>query len=303
MVVAHRGASARAPENTLEAAALGFEVGADAWELDVQLSRDGVPLVIHDSSLLRTTDAADRFRGDRRGADGFLVCDFDAREVRSLDAGSWFVEVGGGPRSAEHFGTLATLAPDRVAHFRSGRVCVPTLEEALNLTAELDWLVNIELKSFPESPPGLVEAVLAVIERTGTWDRILVSSFDHRELDRFAQGLAGEAIGPTHPPLGILLWTPLLRPWSYLKDVVGGHTIHVSAESLGSELVAYRRSPSPATLRGEEIAACKARGIPLLVYTVNDVRSDGLARHLAELGVAGLFTDHPGALRALLDTA
>ena len=158
MIVAHRGDSFHAPENTLEAARLAWQAGADAWELDVQLTRDGVPIVLHDDSLVRTTDVATRFKDDPRAASGFRVSDFDFAEVRSLDAGSWFVAPDGGlaPRSA--FGTLAQLEPASVAHYGSGKVTIPTLAEALRLTAELDWLVNVEIKSFPESPPGLVGA-------------------------------------------------------------------------------------------------------------------------------------------------
>src|SRR4051794_37261026 len=71
LIIAHRGDSSHAPENTLEAALLGRDSGADAWELDVQLTRDGVPVVVHDETLLRTTDVARRFAGDPRGDDGF----------------------------------------------------------------------------------------------------------------------------------------------------------------------------------------------------------------------------------------
>ena len=63
VIVAHRGDSFHAPENTLEAGQLAWEAGADAWELDVQLTRDGVPIVLHDESLLRTTNVADAVRG------------------------------------------------------------------------------------------------------------------------------------------------------------------------------------------------------------------------------------------------
>ncbi len=75
---AHRGASANAPENTLAAFAAALEAGADGIELDIQLTRDGVPVVLHDDSLDRTTD----LRGAlRRQA---------LREVCGADAGSWF---------------------------------------------------------------------------------------------------------------------------------------------------------------------------------------------------------------------
>ena len=96
VIVAHRGDSFHAPENTLEAARLAWEAGADAWELDVQLTRDGVPIVLHDESLLRTTDVATRFKDDPRGQAGFRVSDFDFSEIRALDAGSWFVAADGG---------------------------------------------------------------------------------------------------------------------------------------------------------------------------------------------------------------
>src|SRR6516165_9960808 len=127
VVVAHRGDSFHAPENTLEAARLAWEAGAEAWELDVQLTRDGVPVVLHDESLLRTTDVATRFAGDPRGRGGFRVSDFDLEEVRTLDAGSWFVDDRGGTRSARDLGTLDRLAPEHVAYYRSGQIFIPTL--------------------------------------------------------------------------------------------------------------------------------------------------------------------------------
>lgn len=75
---AHRGASGAAPENTLAAFKLAEQSGADGIELDVHLSRDGVPVVMHDETVNRTTDG--------RGA----VADFTLRELRRLDAGRWF---------------------------------------------------------------------------------------------------------------------------------------------------------------------------------------------------------------------
>src|SRR5438309_3722032 len=138
VIIAHRGDSFSAPENTLEASRLGWEAGADAWEFDVQMIRDGVPVILHDESLLRTTDVAARFAGDPRGRNGFRVSDFDLDEVRTLDAGSWFVDPGG-PRPAREFESFGRLDPAHIAHYRSGQVFIPTLEEALVLTNEQDW--------------------------------------------------------------------------------------------------------------------------------------------------------------------
>jgi len=78
LVVAHRGAAGEAPENTLAAFRLAGEFGAGAVELDVQLSRDGTPVVIHDADVSRTTDGAGPVRR------------FTVAELRRLDAGSWF---------------------------------------------------------------------------------------------------------------------------------------------------------------------------------------------------------------------
>jgi glycerophosphoryl diester phosphodiesterase len=290
IIVAHRGDCFGAPENTLEAARLAWKAGADAWEFDVQLTRDGVPILLHDESLLRTTDVASRFHGDPRARDGFLVSDFDFSEVRALDAGSWYVAPNGGARSARAFGTLDRLTTESVALYRSGQVRIPTLGEALSLTKELDWLVNVEIKSFPESPPGLVEQVLEVIAQTGTAPRVLVSSFDHTDV------AAADRPGREHA-LGILAMTPLYRTADYATGLVGADTIHVSAEVLGSESVAYSREHGALSLRLNLINEVKEHGVPILVYTVNAHGDGSLANHLDEIGVDGLFTDDPGGLK------
>jgi glycerophosphoryl diester phosphodiesterase len=288
VLVAHRGDSFHAPENTLEAARLAWEAGAPAWELDVQLTRDGVPVVIHDESLLRTTDVAARFAGDPRGRDGFRIADFDFEEVRSLDAGSWFVDGNGGPRSARDFNTLDQLDDAHIERYRSGQVIIPTLAEALAFTKEQDWLVNVEIKSFPEQPPGLVERVLDVIAATDTAERVLISSFDHNDI-----------VAARHPDrrysLGILAATPLYRIDGY-ATLVGADTVHLSSEVLGADAVSYRRQCSARALRHDIVADLKQSGIPVLVYTVNHQAGGNLVRHLAEIGVDGVFTDDPSGL-------
>jgi glycerophosphoryl diester phosphodiesterase len=290
LIIAHRGDSFHAPENTLEAARLGWEAGADAWEFDVQMTRDGVPVILHDESLLRTTDVATRFAGDPRGRHGFRISDFDLEEIRALDAGSWFVD-DGGPRSARDFGTVDQLGPAEIDHYRSGSVLIPTLEEALIFTREQGWLANVELKSFPDRPPGLVERALEIIEATSTADRVLISSFDHDDVVAARQPGRGHA-------LGILLATPIHRLPDYAADMVGADTVHVSTEVLGAESVAYRRRAEARSLRRDIVAALEGRDIPVLVYTVNHQAGGDLGRHLAEIGVAGMFTDDPRGLKA-----
>jgi len=294
-IIAHRGDSFHAPENTLEAARLAWKAGAQAWELDVRLTRDGDPIVIHDDSLIRTTDVAARFAGDPRGRDGFRVSDFDHDEIRSLDAGSWFVSSTGGPRSARAFGTLDDLDPSWIDHYRSGSVIIPTLAEALTLTAELDWLVNIELKSFPEQASGLLDSVLDLIKETNTADRVLISSFDHRDVEHC------DYVGREYA-LGILVETPLYCVHEYVSRLVHADTVNMSAAYLGSQSIVYRRHPASLLLARRVVKDLKVQGISTLVYTVNDHRPGGLAQHLAEIGVNGLFTDDPSGLRHHFET-
>lgn len=288
LVIAHRGDSYHAPESTLEAGRLGWEAGADAWELDVQLTRDGVPIVFHDEVLTRTTNAAARFAGDPRAVQGYRVGEFDWSEIAELDAGAWF---------AARPENLANVTASHRDLYQSGSVRVPTLRQALALTSALDWLVNIELKSFPDRPGGLVEAVLRVVGETDSAHRVLLSSFDHRELAR-AEGLLSSRPDPVRSiPRGVLVSSPLHRPHDYVRQIVGAETFHISAAALGSESTAYLRRPAAGSLWQDELAELKAAGIPVLVYTVNDHR---LGTHLAELGVDAVFTDDPTGMKARL---
>ncbi len=146
LVLAHRGASAYAPENTLAAFRLAFEMGADGIELDVTLTRDRVPVVLHDDRVDRTTNG--------KGA----IKHMTLAEVQRLDAGAWFNE-----------------------KFRGEKV--PTLDQVL---AEFGTrgLINIELKSiFPRSD-GIERAAAQVIERVRTAERVLISSFNPLALYR-----------------------------------------------------------------------------------------------------------------------
>jgi len=145
---AHRGAAGLAPENTLAAFRIAIELGADATELDLQTTKDGVVVVMHDDTVDRTTDGRGRI-GDLRLA-----------EIKQLDAGAKFSPA-----------------------FRGERV--PTLRELIDLvksTGKAGFRLNLEMK-FAEGregqPPDLEERVLAVLRETGFIDRVIVQSFHH----------------------------------------------------------------------------------------------------------------------------
>lgn len=290
LVIAHRGDSYHAPENTLEAAIRAWRAGADAWELDVQLTRDGVPVVVHDGSLLRTTNAARCFPADPRAAGEFRVGHLDFEEIRVLDAGGWFLADRPASRTAAEFGTRSLLDPEDVRLFGSGAVRVPSLREALELTARLDWLVNVELKTFWDPSPALLDAVLVEIRRLALVDRVLLSSFDHRTLARARDAEPGIATG-------VLTESPLQIPERYVAEFVQGDCYHPSASVLGAAGSGSCDWPASQRLDRATLRALHDQGLSVLVYTVNDVRPGGIADQLARAGVDGLFTDDPAGMR------
>lgn len=283
-IFAHRGDSAHAPENTLEAAERGWIAGADAWEFDVQLTRDGTPIVLHDDSLLRTTDVATRFAGDPRAKRGFLAADFDLAEIRTLDAGSWFVLPNGSSRSAAWFGTLESLPQSERMQFASGDVRIPTLEEALAWTKSKRWRANVELKSFPLADGRRIDRIVGAARESGLNEALVLSSFDHDDLVAIRRRWSDIA-------LGALAVTPFAMPEEYLKRL-GATSYHVSREIAGLESLAYLNNTSPDSLRQNFVSDLHACAMAVHVYTVNDLQE---AADLEKWGVDGIFTDDPAS--------
>ncbi|MCX8050354.1 MAG: glycerophosphodiester phosphodiesterase family protein [Chlorobi bacterium] len=146
-VVAHRGASAVAPENTLAAIESAIEAGAPMVEVDVQLTSDKHVVLFHDRTLRRTT--GERGRTHR----------ITYRELSQLDAGEWFSTTYRGER-------------------------VPLLEDALRLLARHDRYASIEIK--PPAPQEdfavRLERIAEVVERCGMIEQVLFTSFHHDSL-------------------------------------------------------------------------------------------------------------------------
>ncbi|MFE9625956.1 glycerophosphodiester phosphodiesterase [Streptomyces sp. NPDC006527] len=152
-VIAHRGASAQAPENTLAAVDAAARLGVRWVENDVQRTRDGELVVIHDDSLRRTTDVEEVFPGRAP----WQVKDFTAAEIARLDAGSWF-----GPAHAG--------------------VRVPTLKEYLRRVELHHQKLLLEIKN-PQLYPGIERDTLKALSNEGWLDRrhvtgrLIVQSF------------------------------------------------------------------------------------------------------------------------------
>ena len=165
LVIGHRGAARWAPENTLPSFNLGLQSRADMIELDYHHSSDGVPMVIHDPTLYRTTDAAARW-GKRRVAVKETLC----ADLQTLDAGEWF-------------------SPQ----FRDARIA--TLNEALAA-------IQVSAATLIERKSGDAASCLKVL-RQGQWvNEVIVQAFDWdflRDLHRLEPTQVLGALGP--PPL------------------------------------------------------------------------------------------------------
>jgi glycerophosphoryl diester phosphodiesterase len=161
LIVAHRGASAYAPENTVAAFELAARQRADLFELDVQETKDHELVLMHDTTLTRTTSAEQVFPD----LAPWRVHDLTLAQVRKLDAGS------GEP--------------------------VPTLEEALNATAGSGLGLLLEIKE-PRLYPGIESRVATELRRVPSWlapGRLVVESFDWDSMRTFHRLLPGVPIG------------------------------------------------------------------------------------------------------------
>jgi glycerophosphoryl diester phosphodiesterase len=142
-IVAHRGASGHAPENTMAAFRRAVEMGAHFIETDLHLTRDARVVAIHDPTLDRTTNGHG------------LVDSMSLRGVRELDAGAWFSSPSGESFSGER---------------------IPTLNEILQFAREMDVIFYLEIKS--DATWGVEHAVVASLRDIGEAARVVILSFD-----------------------------------------------------------------------------------------------------------------------------
>ena len=148
-IFAHRGASAYAPENTLEAFRLAMEQGADGIELDVQMTKDGELVVIHDETIDRVSNG--------NGA----VRDYTLEELKQFSVSNHFEQY-----------------PD---------VKIPTLREVLELVKPGTMEINIELKTGIYWYPQIEQKVLELVKEEGMEERIIYSSFNHYSVQKIRE--------------------------------------------------------------------------------------------------------------------
>ena len=158
LIIAHRGASAIAPENTLAAFRRAIEDGADGIEFDVRLAKDGVPVVIHDAKLSRVG----RCEGN--------VIDFSSAQLQTLDVGSWFNEKN--PKKYD-----AAFANEIVSTFR----------QTLEFLSGYKGLIYVELKCKKNEIETLVKHICEEIKKIDLLENIIVKSFKLEVIPRIRQ--------------------------------------------------------------------------------------------------------------------
>jgi glycerophosphoryl diester phosphodiesterase len=270
-LIAHRGASAYAPENTVPAFELAAEQGATYVEFDLRLTGDGQVVCLHDETLERTTDVErvfpERFRTVGEGPNAvkrWFLEDFTLAEIRQLDAGSWFA-----PRFA---GTR-----------------IPTFAETIDSLKGRSGLF-IELKS-PERYDGIERLVMADLKAKGLDQPgadprtpVLIQSFTASSLEIFAHEIG------TRLPIHFLFGARDAAPWVTTEGLT---RIKGFATGISPEKTVVLKHP-------DAMKAAQALGLLVTPYTFRagavpgfpDVRAE-MAHYLDVLGVDGVITDNP----------
>jgi glycerophosphoryl diester phosphodiesterase len=192
IVVAHRGASGYLPEHTLEAVALAYAMGADYLEQDVVLSRDGIPVVLHDIHVDTVTDVGRRFPGRKREDGRYYAIDFTLNELKELKISERFDPATGKPVFGARF-------PMWHASFE-----IPTLEEEIQLVQGLNKSTGGDRGIYPEiKAPAwhraqgrdvtrVVLDLLSRYEYRTKVDKVYLQCFDFAEVKRIRNELGYE---------------------------------------------------------------------------------------------------------------
>ncbi|MFI3197947.1 MAG: glycerophosphodiester phosphodiesterase family protein [Methylococcaceae bacterium] len=284
--IAHRGARAFAPENTLVAFQKAKTFACQLFEMDVRLSKDGELVVHHDEQLTRCTDVKAKFP-DRTS---YSIWDFTYEELNTLDAGSWYSEQLLLPYTQrQEF--LQTLTDDELARFvspqeriqyASGNIKLPTLKQTLEFARHAGMMVNIELKTQPNVTTELAEKVVKLVEVMNIGHQVLISSFEHNELQKVRQltKIIALAVLTNDRIENINNYLQLLDATAYHPNCYGDR-----------DATGHRQ------LNLDDITTVRESGHHVNVWTCNN--KDDM-RQLIAAGVTGLISDFPNRVQEVL---
>jgi len=246
---------------------LAFDIarqrGADLWETDIQLTRDGVAVIFHDLTLERTTNVAalEQFRP----RSPWYVRDFSYAELQTLNTGSWFIQ-------QDPFATIASAAVAKTGFSAINQQRIPRLTELLHYCHQHDFPVNLEIKDQASSAADeiIVKTVLEQISASAAEDLVLVSSFNHdylRQCKGINPNIATAALAELHHPDHLI---------AYLQDLA---------------VDAYH--PEQQITDAALIQQLRAHGIRTNLWTVNDVER---AQYFTAAGATFICSDWPQRL-------
>lgn len=268
LIIGHRGASGLAPENTLASFSLAVALGADGVEMDVQLSRDGRPVVMHDTRVNRTTNA--------KGS----VSRLTLAQLQRLDAGSWFEKrLSRRPRVRAMVRRISAESGAGVPRY-SGEP-VPSLEDVLLLLKPTGLeRIYVELKGNPQNQQGLLNSILTLVRKQGVERSTTLLSFDHALIRQVKDVAGGVRTAALFPARG--------------RRLISTRSIIRSAENAGVDEVALHFGL--ATQRSVE--AFHEQGLSVSVWTAN---SKLTMRRIAACGADSIMTNFPNRLRDVLE--
>ncbi|MCP3874837.1 MAG: hypothetical protein GY699_17000 [Desulfobacteraceae bacterium] len=256
-VIAHRGARSIAPENTLLAAQIAHQSGADLWETDVNLTKDGQLILFHDENLLRCTNVKAVFPS----SSSYFVRDFNLEDIKALDAGSYFADT-------DPFLQISEGNVTKKALLSFKNETIPTLAQGLQFTKKKKWKVNLELKYFfPKTNDTLIpDKTLDIIYQTKIdLNRVIISSFHHEWLDRIMKK----------------------EPHIEVQALVGDN-IEEPLDFGDFQFPTYNANADLIT--PDQVRQLKSKSKKINLFTVNDQKKFS---KFDRLGVDGMFTDFP----------
>lgn len=308
IVIAHRGASGYLPEHTLAAKALAHGMGADYIEQDVVLTRDDVPVVLHDVHLDTVSDVAARFPQRARDDGRYYAIDFTLAEIRTLQV----------TERIDHR-TGRAVFPGRFPVGES-RFAVPTLQEELELIRGLNRSTGREVGVYPEikapafhrrEGKDISRIVLAVLDEAGyrgREDRAYVQCFDPAETRRLREEVGTEL--KLIQLIGENSWGEAETDYEAMRRPEGLRRIAEYADGIGpslSHIVGVDDDGGPMVT--PLVVEAHRLGLAVHPYTF---RTDALPDYaedfdgmldlfVNEAGIDGLFTDFPDRARVFLD--
>mgnify|MGYP000082198165 CR=1 FL=1 len=300
LIIAHRGASGYLPEHTLAAKALAYGQGADFLEQDVVLSKDGVPVIFHDTHIDTTTDVAKKFPGRQRADGRFYALDFTVAELKQLNVTERFNPKTGKAAFPKRF-------PVGLGSFQ-----VVTLEEEIQFIQSLNRSTGRNVGIYPElKAPAwhrqegrdLSAAVLPLLRKYGYDAKdsaCYVQCFEYAEVRRLRGELGWK--GKLIMLLGGKGKGPGETDFTYLQTDAGLAELAKIVDGIGPPIGSYVTGKTPAERKVTDLASrARKAGLKSHPYTL---RADELPKCVAsvdellsalftEAKVDGLFTDFP----------